>query len=211
MVARLPELVCPKTPSWDLSSLDALHGVWASCARVSLLENVSGRQPRWGTEVRLGWSDNELHGLYLCQDPLPWATKTNRGDALWEEEVVEIFLDPFGDSLLYFEIGINPLNTVTDVFIRRTRTGLKRDFNWRCDGLKTACGVLSYGWVAAFQIRFESLADCHPTRCPVCRANFTRIEQPNDRVRELTAWSPTLVESFHVPNRFGIVRFDVRN
>ena len=28
----------------------------------------------------------------------------------------------------YFEIEINPLNTVTDLFIRRTWTGLKKDF-----------------------------------------------------------------------------------
>ena len=39
-----------------------------------------------------------------------------------------MFLDPFGDSLSYFEIEINPLNTVTDLFIRRTWTGLKKRF-----------------------------------------------------------------------------------
>ena len=83
---RLPEILCPKTISWDLSSLDALNAVWAKCARISLLENVSGRQPRWGTEVRLGWNDKELHGLFLCQDLIPWATETNPGDALWGEK-----------------------------------------------------------------------------------------------------------------------------
>src|SRR5260370_839313 len=91
---RLPEILCPKTISWDLSSLDALNAVWAKCARISLLENVSGRQPRWGTEVRLGWNDQELHGLFLCQDLIPWATDTNPDDALWGEEDLEIFLDP---------------------------------------------------------------------------------------------------------------------
>jgi hypothetical protein len=205
---RLPEILCPKTISWDRSSLDALNAVWANCARISLLENVSGRQPRWGTEVRLGWNDKEIHGLFLCQDLIRWATETNPGDALWEEEAVEIFLDPFGDSLSYFEIRINTLNHVTTVFVRRTRTSLKTDFKWRCEGLATACGILTYGWVAAFQIPFESLGDCHPTRSPVWRANFARIDWPSDQVRELTAWSPTLVNSFHVLDRFGVVRFD---
>jgi hypothetical protein len=207
-VVRVPELLCPKTPRWNLSSLDALNGVWANCARISLRENLTGRQPRWGTEVRLGWSGDVLHGLYLCQDPNPWATMMARGDALWEEEVVEIFLDPFGDSLSYFEIEINPLNTVTDLFVRRTRTGSKKDFRWNCDGLVTACGTLAYGWVAAFQIPFESLGDCHPTRSPVWRVNFSRIERPKDQPLELSAWSPTLFTSFHVPSRFGVLRFD---
>jgi hypothetical protein len=205
---RLPEILCPKTVSWDRSSLDALNAIWANCARISLLENVSGRQPRWGTEVRLGWNDQELHGLFLCQDLIPWATETNPGDALWGQEVVEVFLDPFGDSLSYFEIRINTLNTVTDLFIRRIRTGLKKDFNWRCEGLVTACGILPYGWVAAFQIPFKSLGDCHPRSSPIWRANFARIDRPNDQIRELTAWSPTLVDSFDVPDRFGLVRFD---
>jgi hypothetical protein len=205
---RLPEVLCPKTDGWDLCSLDALNGVWANCARISLRENLSGRPPQWGTEVRLGWSGGFLHGLYQCQDPNPWATKTTRDDALWEEEVVEIFLDPFGDSLCYFEIEINPLNTVTDLIIRRTWTGLRRDFNWKCEGLVTACGTLAYGWVAAFQIPFESLGDCHPTRSSVWRVNFSRIDRPKDQPLELSAWSPTLVRSFHVPRRFGVLRFD---
>ena len=55
-VRALPEILCPKTARWDLCSLDALNGVWANCARISLRENLSGRPPQWGTEVRLGWS-----------------------------------------------------------------------------------------------------------------------------------------------------------
>ena len=204
---RALEVLCPKTTRWDSSSLDALNRVWANCARISLRENLSGRQPRWGTEVRLGWSGDALHGLYLCQAPDPWATKTGRDEALWEEEVVEVFLDPFGDSLSYFEIEINPLNTVTDLFVRRTLNGLKKDFRWNCEGLTTACGTLAYGWVAAFQIPFESLGDCHPTRFPVWRANFSRIDRPKDQQCELSAWSPTFVNSFHVPSRFGVIRF----
>lgn len=205
---HLPEMLCPKTARWDLCSLDALNGVWASCARISLRENLSGHPPQRGTEVRLGWSGDFLHGLYQCQDPNPWATKTARDDALWEEEVVEIFLDPFGDSLCYFEIEINPLNTVADLIIRRTWTGLRKDFSWKCEGLVTACGTLAYGWVAAFQIPFASLGDCHPTRSPVWRVNFSRIDRPRDQPLELSAWSPTLIRSFHVPGRFGVLRFD---
>jgi Carbohydrate family 9 binding domain-like len=205
---RLPEMLCPKTDRWDLCSLDALNGVWATCARVSLRDNLSGRPPKWGTEVRLGWSGDVLHGLYQCQDPNPWATKTTRDDSLWEEEVVEIFLDPFGDSLCYFEIEINPLNTVTDLIIRRTWNGLRKEFSWKCEGLVTACGTLAYGWVAAFQIPFASLGDCHPTRSSVWRVNFSRIDRPKDQPLELSAWSPTLGQSFHVPRRFGVLRFD---
>jgi hypothetical protein len=206
-----PEVLCPKTKAWHRSALDALGSPWAQCARLSLVDCVTGRKPKWGTEVRLGWEEDALHGLFLCQDPDPWSTKTRRDDSLWEEEVVEIFLDPFGDSMSYFEIEINPLNTVTDLFVRRTRTGLHKELSWNCEGLATSCGTLPYGWVAAFQIPFRSLGDCHPSRCPIWKANFARIDRPKTEKRELTAWSPSSVESFHVPERFGVLRLDVKD
>ena len=136
------ELICPKTSSWDLHSLDALSTPWSECTRLFLLENSYGQPPRWGTEVRVGWTNDALHGLFLCQDPEPWATKTQKDDALWEEEVVEIFLDPIGDLLSYFEFEINPLNTVADLVVRRTRSGIKKDLSWNCEELVTACGRL---------------------------------------------------------------------
>jgi hypothetical protein len=203
-----PEILCPKTPAWNGSVLDALCATWAECASLSLIDCVTGRMPKWGTEVRLGWEDDAIHGLFRCQDPDPWATKTKRDDSLWEEEIVEILLDPFGDSVSYFEIEINPLNTVTDLCIRRTRTGLRKEFAWDCEGLTTASGILPYGWAAAFRIPFRALGDCHPAISPVWRANFARIERPKKWSRELTAWSPSFVKSFHVPGRFGLVRFD---
>ena len=74
--------------------------------------------------------------------------------------MVEVFLDPFGDSLSYFEIEINPLNTVTDLFIRRTWTGLKKDFRWKCEGLVTACGTLAVrldGGVSRFHLSHSGI------------------------------------------------------
>src|SRR6266446_3291145 len=202
----LPEILCPKTPAWNGAVLDALCATWAECASLSLVDCVTGRKAGWGTEVRIGWEDNAIHGLFRCQDPHPWATKTKRDDSLWEEEIVEILLDPFGDGISYFEIEINPLNTVTDLYVRRTRTGLRKEFAWNCEGLATASGVLPYGWAAAFRIPFRALGDCHPASFLGWRANFARIDRQNSE-RELTAWSPTFVKSFHVPGRFGMLRF----
>jgi hypothetical protein len=204
----MPEIVCPRTQRWNNASLDLLNEVWVQCAMLRLTENVSGGFPRWGSEVRIGWDGESIQGIFTCQDPDPWATKTKRDDSLWEEEAVEIFLDPFGDGLSYFEIEINPLNTVCDLFVRRVRSGLRKDFSWHCHALTTATGILPYGWTVGFRIPFESLGDCHPGRSPVWRGNFARIDRPKDEPRELSAWSPTLTNTFHVPSRFGIIRFE---
>lgn len=185
--------------------MDALRGGWSETARLYLSENSSGRRPQWGTEVRIGWEEKALLVLFLCQDPQPWATLTQHDQPLWEEEVVEVFLDPFGDRACYFELEVNPLNTTVDVFVRRTRTGLRKDFAWHCEGLITATGRLPYGWVAALQVPFSALGDCHPRG--TWRANFCRIERPESQPRELSSWSPTHTGTFHVAERFGLLRY----
>jgi hypothetical protein len=200
----LPEVRCPRIPPWDGGSLDALGDGWSKAARLYLSENSTGQRPKWGTEVRIGWEESALLVLFLCQDPNPWATLTGRDQPLWEEEVVEVFLDPFGDRTCYFEFEVNPLNAV--VFIRRTRSGLRKQFDWHCDGLITATGRLSYGWIAAMQIPFSALGDCQPSG--TWRVNFCRIERPENQPRELSSWSPTHGATFHVPERFGLLRFE---
>ena len=201
----VPVLVCPHTEAWDGSSLDGLAGCWSTASRLFLADNVSGRPPVWGTEVRVGRHQEELQVLFICQDPDPSATMTNRDDPLWEEDVVEVFIDPFGDLDCYFEFEVNPLNAVLDLIIRRVRGGLRKDFRWNCEGLRTATGLLPYGWVAGLAIPLRSFGDSNLTEW---RINFCRIERPKGRPRELSAWSPTFTGTFHLPERFGTLRFE---
>ena len=201
---RVPAIACPHTEAWDGSSLDGLGGCWSTAKRIFLADNVSGRPPVWGTEVRIGRHGDELLVLFVCQDPDPSATKTKRDDPLWEEDVVEVFIDPFGDLDCYFEFEVNPLNTVLDVIIRRLRGGLRKDFQWNCEGLRTATGLLAYGWVAGLAIPFESFGECNLSQW---RINFCRIERPKAQPRELSAWSPTFAGTFHLPERFGVLNF----
>ena len=70
----------------------------------------------------------------------------------------------------------------------------------------TATGRLPYGWVAALQIPFLALGDCQPVG--TWRANFCRIERPENQPRELSSWSPTYTGSFQVPERFGLLHFE---
>src|SRR3981081_4791329 len=106
---RLPEIPSPGIPSWGGVALDALRSGWSDTSRLCLGENSSGQRPQWGTEVRIGWEEKALLILFLCQDPKPWATMTERDQPLWEEEVVEIFLDPFGDRTCSFYCAGTPL------------------------------------------------------------------------------------------------------
>lgn len=126
---------------------------------------------------------------------------------LYEEEVVEVFVDPFGDLENYFEIELNPLNAVLEVVARRSRSGYKKDFAWRCEGLRTATRRTSTGWYGELAIPFRSLIAESPAIGAKWRANFCRIDRPPGIERELSAWSSPGRANFHTPERFGYIEF----
>jgi len=55
-------------------------------------------QAPWTTAFRAAWSREALYLCFDAADDRPWHTLTARDDRLWNEEVVEIFLDPTGPA-----------------------------------------------------------------------------------------------------------------
>ncbi|MEO6785728.1 MAG: carbohydrate-binding family 9-like protein [Chthoniobacteraceae bacterium] len=204
-----PVLTCAHRLLGELSA-DENASQWRGLPGVCFAEALTGAAPKQGTEVRAAWSDDEWRLLFVAEDADPWATMIERDAPLYEEETVEVFLDPVGDLESYFEIEVNPLGTVLDLVFRKSRSGYKGDRAWECEGLRTLVRKHSKGWSAELAIPFVSVTNSAPFAGSRWRANFCRIDRPSRDVRlprELTAWSPPLRASFHTPERFGIVEF----
>jgi hypothetical protein len=124
---------------------------------------------------------------------------------------MELFMDPVGDLLGYFEVEINPLGTVTDLVLRRTNSGWRKDFAWQVAGLESAVRITDRGWAAELAIPFESLgAGLTPTAGRTTwRVNFLRIDMPEGpgTTQDLSAWSPTGLRTFHRADKFGVLEF----
>jgi hypothetical protein len=185
----VPVLVCPRRRFGDVTA-DASDPAWRGIVPVEFRENVHGGTPMQGTQLRCAWNDAELRVFFLCVDEHVWATETKRDGPLWEEEVVEVFIDPVGDGRSYFEFEVNPLNAVS----------------WDCEGFRSAVQRTDAGWNAELAIPFGAIGATSPMGAE-WRVNFYRIDRPMDVPRELTAWSPTLLPTFHETRRFGRVRF----
>lgn len=202
----MPELRIPRR---DLPPLrgNGVDSFWAALPAVTLAEVTTGATPCQATNVRAAWRETELRILFHAVDADPWATLTERDAPLYTEEVVEVLLDPVGDLAGYFEIEVNPRNAVLDLVLRRNRSGVLKDFRWRCEGLQTRVWVVAGAWIAELSIPFAAVTPDPPVPGTRWRANFCRIDRPKGRERELTAWSPTGLPQFHVPERFGILEF----
>ena len=178
------------------------------------MENLAGGEPALATHVRTLLDGGNWRVLFEAEDPAPWATLTARDAHLWTEEVVEVFFDPVGDGLSYFEVEINPLGAVCDLVLRRTASGWRKDFAWSVDGLASHARRTAGGWAAELSLPFAALgAEAAPSDGARWRVNFLRIDRPGGpgggERRELSAWSPTGMANFHRYERFGTLEFVV--
>ena len=181
---------------------------------------------RWGaapfeTRFRALWNKDGLHLQFDSDDPKPWHTMTKRDQHLWEEEVVEIFLDLDGSGRNYAEYEVNPANVICDVRMVRPSPDKLSDLEWNHEGLESRVGRKNGGWVATLFLPWEGFRSLSPEAAKVSlppapgsawRFNLFRIERPGGpeapaKGAVLNAWSPTGQPSFHVPAAFREFRF----
>jgi len=229
----LPTYICNKTAVPPLIDGRGDDAVWQQAERTDMVDvNDLGRTqyPSRPTEVRMLWDDENLYVLYVATDSDAWSTLDNRDDHLWNQEVVELYLDPDGDGTNYAEIEINPLNTIVDLLLTRPWSdGGKGDFGWspeystavHVEGTVNDPSDVDQYWSVEIALPWRLLGETEldvlgsqtipPTVGDQWRFNhyrFERIRVDGEETEiEYSAWSPVGRIDFHVPSRFGTVVF----
>jgi hypothetical protein len=188
---------------------------WGRAEAVELVDTLTGRPPRYRTRARLLWDDAALYVAFTCDDDVVWARPGRRDDdAIYEDEVVEVFLDPGGAGRDYAEIEVSPANVRFDARFASRRSDLATALRWS-SGARTAVAVdgaltsgdappaPARGWTAELAIPWASLGP--PPRAGTrWRMNLYRLETHNRaRIAEGSGFSPPLRPDFHAPDRFG--------
>jgi hypothetical protein len=213
---------CRRAPRPLTIDADLDKEAWRAAPEAELVRVEDGGPARQRTGLRLSWDDDCLYAAFRVTDDDIRATHTRRDAPLWEEEVVELFLDPWGAERVYVELEVSPRNVVFDaIVVNRARdVEARRDLvalrAWRCAGLRTAVrvdgviggGAVSRGWNVEIAIPFRPLA---PRLLPApgveWRWNAYRVDRAESG-DELQAFSPTGRRDFHVPERFGVLAFE---
>jgi hypothetical protein len=179
----------------------------------------------WGpapyeTRFRALWDAQGLHVRFDADDDSPWHTMTTRDEHIWEEEVVEIFLDLDRSGRDYAELEISPANVVCDVRMISAWPDKKGDLGWNIEGLATRVlerqkDGATAGWTALAHIPwdgFRSLPSAKRAPLPpkpgdAWRFNVFRIKRPGgpnapEKGAIFAALSKPPGESFHAPEVF---------
>lgn len=229
----LPEYECRQTALAPVIDGDASDAVWQGAVAIELIdvEDLAGqRRHSRPTSVRMLWDAAGWYFLFEMQDGDVWSTFDQRDDQIWQEEVVEIFVDPDGDGEDYAEIEVNPLNTVFDLLLSRPWGDGGRGFaQWdpefssavRVDGTLNDDSDTDVGWTVEVALPWAALGTdirdvmnglaLPPQIGDQWRLNLYRFERLRQggavEGLEASAWSPVGRVDFHVPGRFGILRF----
>ncbi len=172
-------------------------------------------EPALTTRAKVTWDERHLYVGAELEEPHLWATLADRDAIVYREHDFEVFLDPDGDALSYYELEINALGTEFDLFLDRpySRKG-RANVEWDMEGLRTAVrldGTLNdpsdedAGWSVEIAIPWSALrppgaapeAAVRPPRPgDTWRVNFSRVQWPLEIVdgeyrkeREPRDWS----------------------
>jgi len=180
------------------------------------------------------WDNEFLYVAAYLDEPHVWATLTEHDQVIYYDNDFEIFIDPDGDTEEYYEVEINPLGTLFDLFLHRTYiNGGPADHDWNFTGMNSAVhidGTLNdssntdQGWSVEFALPWNTLGEfahrpAPPNDGDIWRINFSRVEWRHDldehgryvkvpNVPENNwVWSPQGVINMHLPEFWGYVEF----
>jgi hypothetical protein len=101
------------------------------------------KKPAYKTHIKMLWDDTYFYILAKIEEPHVWADITKNDAIIFHNNDFEIFIDPDGDTHNYYELEINAINTIWDLFITKPyrEQGNVALNDWRATGMKSAISI----------------------------------------------------------------------
>lgn len=188
--------------------------------------------PFYETRVKMLWNDSGLYIAARMEEEHIWALLTERDAVIFYDNDFEIFIDPDGDTHEYYELEINALGTLWDLFlIKPYRDEHSAIDAWDIREIEYAIGIegtvndpsdTDSAWTVEMLIPWKNLAQrAHkpvpPAEYDHWRINFSRVHWETDVVdgkyvkRQKPeynwVWSPQGLIAMHYPERWGFLIF----
>lgn len=151
------------------------------------------------SKVNVKKSANELIVTFDCEEPEMAKVKAVKRSAndlnIWQDNGVELFVDPTGKRQSYYQILINSLGSVCS---RKVDAGTRQGSI--CDlGVKVDTAANARDWSVVIRIPLNKL---EPWNNKAAAFNFVRVRCVG-AVQELYTWSPFLKYDFQEVENFG--------
>ncbi len=172
------------------------------------------------TSAKITWDAENLYVAFEVEDDFLKSELSGHDPHLWEQDTVEIMVDPDGDGRNYFELQLSPTEQVFD-----TRYDSRRvpqpfghtDWDSGMRGATVVRGTVNddgddEGYTAELAIPWSAFYAGSPPANPPAAGDTWRVAlyvlDARRQGQGGVGWSPPLVGDFHVPERFGRVVFE---
>jgi len=217
---------------------EALETSWQKADWSDAFIDIEGvKKPTYQTQVKMMWDETYFYILAKMEEPHVWADITEHDAIIFHNNDFEVFIDPDGDTFNYYELEVNALNTVWDLFITKPYREKNAALNdWTLTGLKSAVKVdgtinnpsdTDSGWTLELAIPWKaykiSYFENNVPENKHWRVNFSRVnwdfqlengkyQRKKDAEGKLLhehnwVWSPQGVINMHTPEKWGYVYF----
>lgn len=213
---------------------------WNNAEWTDTFEDIEGDlkpKPYYATRAKMLWDENYLYIAAEMEEENVWAYLNQHDQVVFFDNDFEVFIDPSNTTHKYFEIEINALNNIFDLFLPKPyREGSGALISWGGEGLKHAVQVYGslnnpndkdQGWTVEMAIPFKDITIGNDPNVPkdgdIWRLNFSRVQweteikdgkyvkkkdtQGNDLPENNWVWSPQGVINMHLPERWGYIQF----
>lgn len=177
----------------------------------------SAEKATQNTFVSLSWNNENLYIAYKCTDSQIVGTSQKKDSPIFNtDDLVEIFLDPDGDSQNYIEIGVNAFSTNYDLLLKCIAPecgGWNTAMDFDIKGLESVSKITPEGYTVEIKIPFSSLENIRnggftkPKIGTKWKGNAFRIDY--GKTTEYLALQPykSLTFGFHQPQEFAVFEF----
>lgn len=219
---------------------DIDDAVWRNAEWTGFFKDIEGDKrasPALNTRVKMLWNDNYLFIAAELEEPHVWGKLQKHDEIVFQDNDFEIFIDPDNNTHQYFEIEVNALNTIFDLFLSKPyRNSSGALISWDAPGLKSGVKIQGSlndpndkdkGWTVEMAIPFRAVSIGDDIKVPaegdVWRINFSRVEwdcevkngqyikKKDSKGKVLPehnwVWSPQGVVNMHYPERWGYLQF----
>lgn len=213
------------------------EAVWKQAEWSDYFQDIEGSAkplPLFNTKFKICYDNHFLYIAAFLEEPHINGSLNKRDQVIYYDNDFEVFIDPHGSTHNYFEIEINALNTIFDLYLPKPyRNGGHADIKWDAEGLLTAVNILGTlndpsdidsAWIIEMAIPFAALNTTTPENGSSWNINFSRVQWQYDlthdgytkTINPETAkpfpeynwvWSPQGVINMHYPERWGYLYF----
>jgi len=193
-------------------STDATSPFWRGAGLVYAEKTPYGQeQRRYRTEIRSRWTEKNLYFLFVCPyealNLKPSPSTSTETFQLWDWDVAEVFIgSDFQNIRRYKEFEISPQGEWVDLDIDLSKPHHEDGWRWN-SGFTVAARIdpAAKIWYGAMRIPLSALQSHAPAVGDTFRINLFRSQgRPPNRID--VVWQPTMTQTFHTPERFGLLR-----